>query len=100
MKTLKQETVNEIIKLAEQEGSNRRAALRKYIDELSGEEQAELVALMSFGRNDAVDGPIPFEEHAEHARNLMDGGVGSYLAGKVPLAQYLRDGLKLLKDKP
>jgi len=100
MKTITAEMVQHLIGLAETaKSTNNEMPVQNYIDGLEPEQQAEFLALMWLGRNDAVDGPIPFVEHVEYAKTNLDH-AGSYMSEKsAVLADYLRNGIKLMKDR-
>ena len=121
MKALKITTVREIIRLADgaraahrspraADDANRSAAestlallytaedeaLRGYLKSLSRDEMAELKALMWLGRNDCCEGRHDYPELVEFADEDPTSAV-SYIAGKTPLADYLRAGLATLR---
>lgn len=69
-----------------------RAATKKLterIDSLPARAKAELTALAWLGRGDSGGG---FADLVAHATQSGVDDVGSYLAAKVPLHTYLRDG--------
>ncbi len=68
--------------------------LYKYIDELSNEERADLIALMWLGRGAGGEEPKYFSEIVEQAKIHSS----EYVASKAPLAQYLEDGLEKLNN--
>lgn len=72
--------------------------LRQYISGLTECEQAELLALMWQGRNDAIDGRIPFAEQLIHAKDTVNEGTANYISEKSSVLRgYLQNGLRLIK---
>ncbi len=69
--------------------------LREYINSLSDDEKAELLAVMWIGRRDGGATVDDFEGAFTHAKSELDH-VGEYMTNKDPLAQYLKDGMQLL----
>ena len=72
-------------------------ALLEFISSLNKNELAELMALMWFGRGDFSNDPAEFPRALEKAQfdvNL-DESPG-YIAEKIPLEKYLRNGLRYL----
>jgi hypothetical protein len=73
-------------------GSPTRQALRQLIAALEPAARLELIAIMWAGRGDTEDDDvISTLERAEHMNDASDV---DYLAGKGPLARYLRAGLE------
>lgn len=74
-------------------------ALKKAIEDLSPDEIRELCAIMYLGRDYSddvgVEKAIAFNREDAKARELKD--VERSLFEKVPLGEYLSDGLKKLK---
>lgn len=70
--------------------------VRRRIDSLSDEEKCELLAVMWIGRRDAGITPGSFATLVEQASNQLDH-VGSYMESKGPLAEYLAEGVRLLR---
>jgi len=62
--------------------------LENFIDKLSDDEKAELMALMWLGR-----GGGQWEDLLSHAKNEIDDAA-RYMAEKAPLALYLKKGLE------
>ncbi|MCC5654616.1 DUF3775 domain-containing protein [Nostoc sp. XA013] len=71
---------------------NPKYELREYIDKLSNDEINELTALMWLGRGASNEKAKDFPNLVNEAKKQKI--ETSYIAGKVPLAQYLRAGLK------
>lgn len=66
--------------------------LRRYINELSLDEQCELVALAWLGRGDGTRDE--WDELAELARERHTSHTPEYLLSMPPLGEYLADGLE------
>jgi hypothetical protein len=62
--------------------------LENFINALSDDEKAELMALMWLGRDGGQ-----WEDLLNHAKNEIDD-VAIYMAKKAPLATYLKKGLE------
>lgn len=101
MKAITQAMVQHLIALAETaKVTSDKRPIQAYLESLSSDQQAEFLALMWYGRNDAIDGPIPFNEHVQYAKEKNMDHAGAYMAGKVlVLADYLRDALRLLGER-
>jgi hypothetical protein len=76
--------------------SPERVALGRYLDQLSPDELAELIALMWLGRGDAGELPGDFPNLVSRARS--EQFVPNYAASKAPLGRYLRSGLRKLES--
>jgi Protein of unknown function (DUF3775) len=83
---LTQATLDEI------RGSPTRAALRQLIADLEPVARLELVALMWAGQGPSDD--ADFISSLEQAERATDASDVDYIAGKEPLARYLRAGLE------
>ena len=69
-----------------------REKLEKFIDDLSDDEKAELMALMWLGRDGGE-----WEYLLNHARGEIDDAA-RYIAEKAPLATYLKKGIERAKE--
>jgi len=92
--------VEHVIALAEEaRGTEDAGQLETYINGLTKNQQAELQALMWYGRDDAADDPIPFAEYLEFSTTNLDS-VASYMGDKIALLpDYLRKGLQLVAER-
>lgn len=92
--------VEHVIALADEaQGTEDAGQLETYINELTKVQQAELQALMWYGRDDTADDPIPFAEYLEFSNTNLDS-VASYMGEKVAqLPAYLREGLRLVTER-
>jgi hypothetical protein len=92
--------VEHVIALADEaKGTEDASQLETYINELTKEQQAELQALMWYGRDDNEDDPIPFAEYLEFSNTNLDS-VATYMGEKiVQLPDYLREGLRLVAER-
>jgi hypothetical protein len=92
--------VEHVIALAEEaKGTEDAAQLETYINGLTKEQQAELQALMWYGRDDVADDPIPFAEYLEFSNTNLDS-VATYMGEKISLLPgYLREGLRLVAER-
>ena len=92
--------VEHVIALADEAKDTEDAGqLETYINELTKNQQAELQALMWYGRDDTTDDPIPFAEYLEFSNTNLDS-VASYMGEKVAqLPGYLREGLRLVTER-
>ncbi|MEH2326192.1 MAG: DUF3775 domain-containing protein [Nostoc sp.] len=71
--------------------------LHKYIDELSQEEKAEVIALIWLGRIPSGQVPEDFTNLIKQVVELIPRNYAtSYIIEKPLLAKYLRDGLQKL----
>lgn len=73
--------------------SDIRSRLEQRIEQLSDGAITELTALTWLGRGDEGD----FDSHLTYAKT--NPGTPSYLAGKTPLADYLKKGLTQIDNK-
>ena len=92
--------VEHVIALAEEaKGTEDAGQLEIYINGLTKDQQAELQALMWYGRDDAADDPIPFAEYLEFSKTNLES-VASYMGEKISLLPgYLREGLRLVAER-
>ncbi len=73
------------------------SVLQEYIDELSEEEKAEVIALMWLGRIPSGQVPEDFTNLIKQVVELIPRNYAtSYIIEKPLLAKYLRDGLQKL----
>ncbi|MEH2433912.1 MAG: DUF3775 domain-containing protein [Nostoc sp.] len=73
------------------------SVLQEYIDELSEEEKAEVIALMWLGRIPSGQVPEDFTNLIKQVVELIPRNYAtSYIIEKSLLAKYLRDGLQKL----
>src|SRR5690349_7874991 len=100
MNAITTQMINELIRLAEiAKRTKDERPVEAYLSNLTFDQQAEFLALVWYGRDDAVDGPIPFDEQVEYAKKNVDD-ASSYIAAKsLVLADYLRNGLSLLRER-
>jgi Protein of unknown function (DUF3775) len=89
---LTQATLDEI------RGSPTRAALRQLIASLEPAARLELITLMWIGRGDSDDDDIVTA--LEQTERTTSAGDVNYIAGKGPLARYLRAGLDRIGAPP
>ncbi|WGV29123.1 DUF3775 domain-containing protein [Halotia branconii] len=66
--------------------------LYEYVNQLSAEEKAELIALMLLGRGHSGEQPSDFPDLVKEAQGME----AHYLLEKSLLAKYLRNGLQKL----
>jgi hypothetical protein len=92
--------VEHVIALADEaKGTEDTGQLESYINALTKAQQAELQALMWYGRDDSADDPIPFVEYLEFSNTNLDS-VASYMGEKISqLPGYLREGLRLIAER-
>jgi hypothetical protein len=75
--------------------------LRKYIDEFSEEEKAEMIALMWLGRGTSCEQPENFDNLIEQALKLIPQNYATiYIIERAFLAKYLRSGLQKINILP
>lgn len=65
--------------------------IRSFVDDLSEEEQADLVALSQLGRGDGTLGD--WEAMHNQAMREQDGRTAAYLLGQPLVSDYLEEGL-------
>jgi hypothetical protein len=90
--TLPKDTIDTIVLLAELDTRAGVAKLIEYVESLSLDQKAELMALMWLGRDAGQYG-----QHLPHARTLTNDTVGLYLSEqRAMLSKYLRQGVQSL----
>jgi len=67
--------------------------ITQFIQTLSPDARAELIALAWLGRGDSGD---DFTQLVQHAHRTSDAGDSRYLAAKGPLHEYLDEGARRL----
>ena len=92
--------VEQVITLADEaKGSEDVGELEAYINAMTKNQQAELQALMWYGRDDTPDDPIPFAEYLEFSNTNLDS-VAAHMGEKISqLPDYLREGLRLVTER-
>ncbi len=68
-----------------------------YIDSLSKNERADLLALMRFGREDPDINISDWPRIRRNAERTLDENTTGYMIEKTPLADYLRKGLERIR---
>jgi len=71
-------------------------ALGDEISSLGRDEIIELAALMWLGRGAGGEIPNDWDNLISHAEEMYDDSTASYITEKVPLAEYLTNGLRKL----
>ncbi|WP_193199236.1 DUF3775 domain-containing protein [Nostoc sp. MG11] len=75
--------------------------LRKYIDEFSEEEKAELIAIIWFGRGTSCEQAEDLDNLIAQALKLIPQNYAtSYIIERASLAKYLRSGLQKINILP
>ena len=88
--------IEHVIELASAEDEKK---LEKYISGMSKDQQAELQALMWYGRDEGGQDSIPFAEYLEFSKANLET-VATYMGEKVvSLPDHLREGLRLLAER-
>ena len=92
--------VEHVIALADDaKGAEDAGQLETYINELTKDQQAELQALMFYGRDESDDDPFPFSEYLELSTANLES-VATRMGEKVALLpDYLREGLRLACER-
>lgn len=85
---------DDLLSMASLKPTDEEIELRRALRALSKDELCELMAVMWIGRGEHE--PSAFDDLVRHAFNSSDEGDICYVAGKSPLARYLRDGLRKL----
>lgn len=92
--------VEHVIALADEaKGTEDAEQLETYINTLTKDQQAELQALMFYGRDESDDDPFPFAEYLELSTANLDA-VATRMGEKVALLpSHLREGLRLVAER-
>lgn len=85
--------------LASVEFSSEERTLLKYLEALSRDQIAELLAIMWIGRGHEGETPDNYDRLVRHAHTLFDSTdeAAPYMIMKSPLAAYLASGLQRLR---
>lgn len=86
----------DLLSMSSLKPSDEEIELRRALQALSKNEMCELMAVMWIGRGEHE--PEAFDDLVKHASYSSDEGDICYVAGKSPLAKYLRDGLRNLGE--
>lgn len=85
-------------RLKESAEDSKREGLKNYINGLTAQERAELLAVMMIGRGDLDE--LPEEKTWKtafgNAVQILDISSADYITDKAPLAEYLTEGLSKL----